>query len=65
MNVLRNARSMPLDREVIVRFVMGGQQLSAVARAAAVWPARCPHTQVLTSDAVKHQSAQAHASAAG
>jgi transposase InsO family protein len=40
MNVHKNARSTPLGREAIVRRVMGGQRLSAVARAAAV----CPRT---------------------
>jgi transposase InsO family protein len=40
MNVHKNARSTPLGREAIVRRVMGGQRLSAVAQAAAV----CPRT---------------------
>lgn len=40
MNVHKNARSTPLGREVIVRRVMDGQRLAAVARAAAV----CPRT---------------------
>lgn len=40
MNVHKNARSTPLGREAIVRRVMGGQRLSAVARAAGV----CPRT---------------------
>ena len=40
MNVHKNARSTPLGREAIVRRLMGGQRLSAVARAAAV----CPRT---------------------
>jgi hypothetical protein len=40
MNVHKNARSTPLGREAIIRRLMGGQRLSAVARAAAV----CPRT---------------------
>jgi transposase InsO family protein len=40
MNVHKNARSTPLGREAIIRRVMGGQRLAAVARAAAV----CPRT---------------------
>ena len=40
MNVHKNARSTPLGREAIIRRVIGGQRLAAVARAAAV----CPRT---------------------
>ena len=40
MNIHKNARLTPLGREALVQRVLGGQRLSAVARAAAV----CPRT---------------------